>query len=104
MSSKWSLGNVFFHTDLVVDRTQIKFGELLSTTQFIQEVINGGNGECFFDCEFVEGTKIRTHAPSTFFLEYHDHEGIIGAINRKNNTHFYQFMNNLSISFLWEKG
>jgi hypothetical protein len=88
----------------VVARKNIKFSKELGATQFIQEVINGGNGEFFFDCEFVERTKIRTHAPSTFFIEYHDHEGIIGDGNRENNTHFYQFMNNLSISFLWEKG
>jgi hypothetical protein len=37
MSSKFSLGNVFlFHMDLVVAKTEIKFGEVLSPTQFIQ--------------------------------------------------------------------
>jgi hypothetical protein len=56
MSAKCSLWDVFFfHTDLVVARTYIQFGELLSTTQFIQEVFNEKNGEFFFDCEFVEG-------------------------------------------------
>jgi hypothetical protein len=56
MSAKCSLGDVFFfHMDLVVARTEIQFGELLSTTQFIQEVINARNGEFVFDCEFLEG-------------------------------------------------
>jgi hypothetical protein len=74
MSYECSLGNVFLlHMNLVVSRTDIKFGKILSTTQFIQKVINDKNGKFVFDCEFVEGAKIRTHAPSTFFLEYHDY-------------------------------
>jgi hypothetical protein len=53
MSSKCSLGNVvLFHMDLVVARMNIKFGEVVSTTQFIQEVINDMNGEFVFDGEF----------------------------------------------------
>jgi hypothetical protein len=74
ISLKCSLGNeLFFHMDLVVSIMQIKFGELLSTTQFIQEVINDRNEELVFNCEIVEGEKIGTHAPRTLFLEYHDH-------------------------------
>jgi hypothetical protein len=70
MSEKGSLGDVFlFHTYLVVARTEIKFCKVLSITQFIQRVINDRNGKFVFDCEFFEGTKIRTHAPSAFFLE-----------------------------------
>jgi hypothetical protein len=72
----------------VVARTYIKFGEVLSTTQFIQEVIDDRDMEFVFDCEFVEGAKIRTHASSTFFLEYHDHKGRIGFGTRIDNTCF----------------
>ena len=37
MNYKCSLGNVFlYHTYLVVARMEIKFGKVLSTTQFIQ--------------------------------------------------------------------
>jgi hypothetical protein len=80
MSSKCSLGNVFFfHMNLVVSRTKINFGKILSTTQFIQKVINDKNTKFVFDCEFVEGDKIRTHVPSTFFIEYHDYWRRIGA-------------------------
>ena len=46
------------------------------------------NGEFVFDFEFVEGTKIMTHVTSTFFLEYHDHMGRIGASTRTYNTGF----------------
>ena len=74
MSSKGSLGNAFlFHMYLVVDRMEIKFRKVLITTQLIQNVINDGNGKIVFDCEFVESMKIMTHAPSSFFLEYHDY-------------------------------
>ena len=74
MISKGSLGNVFlFHTYLVVARTKIKFSKELGTTQFIQEVINDRNGKFVFNGEFVEGTKVRTHAPRTFFLQGRDH-------------------------------
>jgi hypothetical protein len=69
MSSKGSLGNVFlFHMYLVVARMKIQFSEELGATQFIQEVINDRNGEFVFDGKFVEGTKVRTHSPRTFFL------------------------------------
>jgi len=74
MSSKGSLGNIYlFHTYLVVARTKIQFSEELGTTQFIQEVINHKNEEFVFDGKFVEGTKVRTHSPRTFFLQDHDH-------------------------------
>ena len=66
MSVKCSFGNAFIcHTDLGVAITSIQFGEALRTTQYIQEVINYRNGEFLFDCEFVKGTEITTHAPST---------------------------------------
>jgi hypothetical protein len=69
MSSKGSLRNVcLFHTDLVVARMKIKFSKELGTTQFIQEVINDRNGKFVFNGEFVEGAKVRKHAPRTFFL------------------------------------
>jgi hypothetical protein len=69
MSYKGSLGNVFlFHMDLVVSRMKIKFSKVLSTTQFIQEIINDRNGKLVFDGDFIEGVKVWTHAPSTSFL------------------------------------
>jgi hypothetical protein len=69
MSVKGCLRNVgLFHTDLVIARTKIKFGEELGTTQFIQEVINDRNGKFLFDGEFIESTEVRTHSPRTFFL------------------------------------
>jgi hypothetical protein len=74
--------------DLVVARTQIWFGKVLSTTHIIQKVINNKNGKFVFDCDFVEGEKIRTHAPSAFFLEYRDYMRRIGVFTRTNNTCF----------------
>ena len=69
MSAKVHLRNVIlFHTDLVIARAKIKFGEELGTTQFIQEVINDRDGKFVFDGEFIESTKLRTHLPRTFFL------------------------------------
>jgi hypothetical protein len=74
MSSKCSIRNVFLiHTDPVVARMKIKFSKELGATQFIKEVINDKNGKFVFNGEFVEGTKVRTHAPRTFFLKDHDH-------------------------------
>jgi hypothetical protein len=68
MSSKCSLGNVFlFHMYLVVARMEIKFSKVLSTTQFIQQVINDRNGKFVFDGEFVEGVKVMDTC--TKFLE-----------------------------------
>ena len=43
----WNFG--LFHTDLVIARAMIKFGEELGTTQFIQGVINDRNGKFVFD-------------------------------------------------------
>jgi hypothetical protein len=67
---------------------ELKFGKVLSTTQFIQKVINYKNRKFVFDCEFVEGAKIRTHAPSALFLEYHDYRRRIGVGTRANDTRF----------------
>jgi hypothetical protein len=80
MSSKCNLGNVFlFHTYLLVDKMKIKFGKVPITTQFIQKVINDRNGKFVFDCEFVEGVKIKKHAPSALFIKYHGYKRRIGA-------------------------
>ena len=69
MSAKGRLRNVrLFHTDLVIAREKIKFGEELATTQFIQEVINDRNEKFVFDGEFIESTEVRTHSPRTFFI------------------------------------
>jgi len=87
MSSKCSLRNVwFFHTDLVVARTKIKFSKELGATQFIQEVINDQNGKFVFNGEFVEGAEVRTHVPRNFFLKDNDHMRRVGARTRADNT------------------
>jgi hypothetical protein len=87
MSLKVSLGDVsVLHTYLVVARTQIKFSETLSTTQLIQEIINDRNEKLLLDGEFIEGTKVRTHVPSTFFLKYHDHGRRIRVGTRVDKT------------------
>jgi hypothetical protein len=54
--------------DLVVTRMKIKFSKELGATQFIQEVINDRNEKFVFNGAFVEGAKVRTHAPRTLFL------------------------------------
>jgi hypothetical protein len=93
VSSKGSLAYVrFLHTYLVVARTQIKFSEVLSTTQLIQEIINDKNEELVLDGELIEGTKFGTHVPSTLFLKYHDHRGRIRAGIGEDNTLLEQFL------------
>jgi hypothetical protein len=102
MSSKCSLGNVcLIHTYLVVSKTKIEFSKELGTTQFIQEVINDRNGKFVFNGEFVEGPKVKTHAPRNFFLKDHDHGRRVGACTRMNNTCVEHFLNNfLNFIFL----
>jgi hypothetical protein len=93
MSSKGSLGNVFlFHMYLVVAQTKINFSKELGATQFIQEVINDRNGKFVFNGKFVEGTKIRTHLPRTFFLQDHDHRRRLGACTREDNACIKEFL------------
>jgi hypothetical protein len=76
----------------VVAKTQIKFSEVLSTTQLIQEIINDRNGKIVLDCELIEGTKVKTHAPSTLFIKYHDQGGRIRAGIGADNTRLEQFL------------
>jgi hypothetical protein len=46
VSVKCHLGDVFlFHTYLVVSRTKVTFGKVLSPIEFIQKVIYDGNGK-----------------------------------------------------------
>jgi hypothetical protein len=93
MSSKGSLGNVYlFHTYLVVAQTKIKFSEELGATQFIQEVINNKDREFVFDGKFVEGMKVKTHSPRTFFLQDHDHKRRVGACTRVANVCIKEFL------------
>jgi hypothetical protein len=105
MSSKGSLGYVkFLHTYLVVARTQIRFSEVSSTTQLIQEIINDRNGELILDGELIEGMKVGTYATSTFFPKYHDHKGIIWAGTGADNTHLEQFLHYFLNFILLGKG
>jgi hypothetical protein len=72
----------------VVSIMEVKFGKVLSPTEFIHKVIYDRNGKFILYGKFVEGTKIMTHAPSSFILEDHDYKGIIGASTGTNNICF----------------
>jgi hypothetical protein len=73
----------------------------LGTTQFIQEVINDRNGKFVFNGKFVEGTKVRTHSPRTFFLQDHDHRRRVGARTRVDNAYIKEFLDHfLNFIFL----
>jgi hypothetical protein len=89
---------------LVVVRTQIKFSEVLSTTQLIQEIMNDRNGELILDSELIESMKVRTHVPSTFFLKYHDHRGRIRAGTGADNTLLEKFLHYFLNFILLGKG
>jgi hypothetical protein len=105
MSVRCSLGDVFlFHTYLVVARIEVKFGKLFSPTDFIQKVTYGRYVKFFLDGKFVEGTKIRTHAPSSFLNEDHDKMGRIGSGTWMDNASFKQFMDNFLNLFIFSKG
>jgi hypothetical protein len=83
---------------------KIQFSEELGTTQFIQEVINDKNGEFVFDGKFVEGTKVRTHSPRTFFLQDHNHKRRIGACTRVDNTCIKELLDHFLNFIFLEKG
>jgi hypothetical protein len=88
MSAKGNFENIcLFDVYLVVFIMEIKFVKVLSTTQFIQNVINDRNGEFFFDCDFFEGAKIKTHVSGSLFLEYHDYWRRIRVCTGTDNTH-----------------
>jgi hypothetical protein len=89
---------------LVVARVWIEFSEVLSTTQLIQEIINDRNVKLVLDCEFIEGTKVRTDVLSTFFIKYDDHKRIIRVGTRADNTHLDQFLHYFLIFILLGKG
>jgi hypothetical protein len=93
MNLECSLRNVILvHTYLVVARTNINFSKELETTQSIQEVINDRNGKFVFNGEFVEGMKVQTHMPRTFFLKKHDHRRRVGVRIRMVNTRGEKFL------------
>jgi hypothetical protein len=105
MNSKQILGNAFFfHMYPVVARTEIKFSKVLTTTQFIQEIINDKNGKLVFGGKFIEGMKFGNHAPSTFFIEYHYHGRRIGASTRMDNTCVEKLLCNFFNFILMGKG
>jgi hypothetical protein len=51
-----------------------------------------------------EGTKFRTHMPSTLFIEYHYHNIKIGAGTRTNNTRFEKLLHDFFNFILLGKG
>jgi hypothetical protein len=105
MILKGRLGDAsFLHTYLVVAIMKIKFSEVLSTTQLIQEIINDRNGKLVLDGEFIDCMKVKTHAPSTFFFEYHDHMRIIRAGTGADNTFLEQFLHYFLNFILFGKG
>jgi hypothetical protein len=105
MSLKGSLGDfIFLHMYLVVSIMHIRFNEVLSTTQLIQEIINDRNEKLVLDGEFIDSTKFRTHAPSAFFLEYHDHRRRIRVCTGEDNTHLEQFLHYFLNLILLGKG
>jgi hypothetical protein len=57
-----------------------------------------------FDGEFIEVSKVETHAPSTLFIEYHEHRRRIEASTRMNNTRFEKFLNDFLNFILLGKG
>ena len=102
MSAKGHLGNVYlFHTYIVIAQAKIKFSKELGATQFIQEVINDMNGKFVFNGQFVEGTKVRTHSPRTFFLQDHDDRRRVRARTRADNACIKEFLDHfLNFIFL----
>jgi hypothetical protein len=74
------------------------------TTQLVQEIINDRNGKIVLDGEFIEGTKVKTHAPSTFFLKYHDHMRRIRASIGADNTRLEQFLHYFLNSIILGEG
>jgi hypothetical protein len=62
------------------------------------------NGKLVFDGDFVEGLKIQTHAPHSFFLKYHDHRRIIGVGARMDDTSVEKFLNNFLNFIILGKG
>jgi hypothetical protein len=83
---------------------QIKFSEVLSTTQLVQEIINDRNGELVLDGEIIEGMKVKTQVENTFFLKYHDHRGGIRAGVGVDNTLLEQFLHYFLNLALFGKG
>ena len=47
---------------------KVMFGEKNGTMELIQNIINEWNREFIFDGQLIEGAKIRTHTPSSFFI------------------------------------
>jgi hypothetical protein len=83
---------------------KVKFGKVLSPTEFIQKVIYDGNGKFVLDGKFVKGTKIMTHVLSAFLLEDHENKGRIGAGIGMNNTCFQEFLQNFLNFIFLSKG
>jgi hypothetical protein len=58
MSTKGSLGNInLLHMNLVIAKTKIKFGKKMSTSKFIQRIINDWNEKFILDGDFVDNMK-----------------------------------------------
>ena len=102
MSEKGCLGNDgLFHTYMVIAQVKINCNKELGATQFVEEVINDRNGKFVFNGQFVEGTKVRTHSPKTFFLQDHEYRRRVRARTREDNACIKEFLDHfLNFIFL----
>jgi hypothetical protein len=87
----------------VVSRIELKFGKVLSPTEFIHKVIYDGNEIFFLHGNFFKVMKIRKNAPSGFILEGHDNGGIIAVAIGMDNTCFSQFLENYLYFIFFEQ-
>jgi hypothetical protein len=68
-------GNInLLHTNLVIVRTEIKFGKYLSAFKLIQKIINYCTQELILDSYFVESMKFGTHVGACIFGNKHSNQ------------------------------
>lgn len=61
--------------NLMKPRGQIELGEDRGRTQFVEQLVDGRQGEAIFDCNGVPGAIINAHAPRTVLILEEKHRG-----------------------------
>ena len=73
VSNLKKLIEIIFDSYLVVFGMWVKFSEKHGSMKFIQEIINNWDVKFVLDNQLIESLEIRTHTPSSFLIQYHDH-------------------------------
>lgn len=92
------------HTDLMIPKSQIYLGEVLSSMELINDVVHPWNRVFVLDCFLIEHPIINAHSHGPVFFLHQDNRRCKGTKTRSYESHIKQFLDgslNLILIDVW---